>query len=33
MKLTKQEKSWVLQDWGNSVYSIMITTAILPIYF
>ncbi|MBC1399815.1 MFS transporter [Listeria fleischmannii] len=30
---TKEEKSWILQDWANSAYSIMITTAILPIYF
>ncbi|WP_099221242.1 MFS transporter [Listeria costaricensis] len=33
MKMTKQEKSWIMQDWANSAYSIMITTAILPIYF
>ncbi|EUJ33217.1 major facilitator superfamily permease [Listeria floridensis FSL S10-1187] len=33
MKYTKEERSWILQDWANSAYSIMITTAILPIYF
>lgn len=33
MKLTKQEKSWILYDCGNSAYSIGITTALLPIYF
>ncbi len=33
MKLTKQEKSWILYDCGNSAYSIAITTALLPIYF
>jgi UMF1 family MFS transporter len=32
-KLTKQEKSWVFYDWANSVYSILITTAIFPLYF
>lgn len=30
---TKEEKSWILQDWANSVYSLMITTAVFPIYF
>jgi len=33
MKLTKQEKSWVLVDCGNSAYSIAVTTALLPIIF
>ncbi|EAH2677322.1 MFS transporter, partial [Listeria monocytogenes] len=33
MAYTKEEKSWIFQDWANSAYSIMITTAILPIYF
>jgi UMF1 family MFS transporter len=32
-RLTKQEKSWVFYDWANSVYSILITTAIFPLYF
>jgi MFS transporter, UMF1 family len=32
-KLTKQEKSWVFYDWANSAYSILITTAIFPLYF
>jgi len=31
--MTKQERSWILQDVGNSAYSITITTAILPVYF
>ena len=31
--LTKQEKSWALYDWANSAYSIIIVTAIFPIYF
>lgn len=33
MKLTKEEISWILYDCGNSAYSIIITTAIFPIYF
>ena len=33
MKLTKQEKSWILYDCGNSAYSIAITTALLPVVF
>ena len=32
-KYTKEEWSWILNDWGNSAYSLIITTAILPIYF
>ncbi len=31
--LTKQEKSWAFYDWANSAYSIVIVTAIFPIYF
>lgn len=33
MKLTKQERSWILYDCGNSAYSMAITTALLPVYF
>ncbi|WP_336045932.1 MFS transporter [Solibacillus ferritrahens] len=33
MKLTKEEKSWILYDCGNSAYSIAITTALFPIVF
>nr|WP_148229412.1 MFS transporter [Carnobacterium sp. 17-4] len=32
-KYTKIEKSWILQDWANSAYSIMITTAVFPLFF
>jgi MFS transporter, UMF1 family len=32
-RLSKQEKSWVFYDWANSAYSILITTAIFPLYF
>ena len=28
---TKKEWAWILQDWANSVYSLMITAAIFPI--
>ena len=31
--MTREEKSWILQDFGNSAYSITITTAILPLFF
>lgn len=31
--MTKQECSWILEDWANSAYSIAITTATLPIFF
>ncbi len=33
MKLTKEEKSWILYDCANSAYSMAITTAFLPAYF
>lgn len=31
--MNKEERSWILQDFGNSAYSIAITTAILPVFF
>lgn len=31
--MSKVERSWALYDWANSAYSIVIVTAILPIYF
>jgi MFS transporter, UMF1 family len=31
--VTKQERSWVLYDWANSVYSMIITVGIFPIFF
>lgn len=31
--MTKQEKSWIFQDFANSAYSIIVTTALLPIFF
>ena len=29
----KKEWSWIMQDWANSAYSLMITTAIFPIFY
>lgn len=33
MKLSREEKSWILVDCGNSAYSMAVTTALLPIMF
>lgn len=30
---TREEKSWIFYDWANSAYSVVITAAILPIFF
>lgn len=32
-RLTKKEVSWILYDCGNSAYSIIVQTALFPIYF
>jgi UMF1 family MFS transporter len=32
-KLTHEERSWVTYDWANSAYSIVITTAIFPLFY
>lgn len=32
-KYSKKEKSWVMYDWASSAYTLIITTAIFPIYF
>ncbi|GAA0334892.1 MFS transporter [Bacillus carboniphilus] len=32
-KFSRVEKSWMMYDWANSAYSIIITTAIFPIYY
>ncbi|HAL73598.1 MAG TPA: MFS transporter [Clostridiales bacterium] len=32
-RFTSIEKSWILYDWANSVYAIIIMAAIYPIYF
>jgi len=31
--MTREERSWILYDWANSAYSIIVTTALFPIYF
>ncbi len=33
MKLTRSERSWILYDWANSAYSIIITTAVFPLFY
>ncbi|WP_425801456.1 MFS transporter [Desulfitobacterium sp. Sab5] len=33
LKLSKLEQSWAFYDWGNSAYSMTITSTILPLYF
>lgn len=30
---TRNEWSWIFQDWANSAYSIIITTAIFPLFY
>ena len=30
---TKEEKSWILQDWANSAFSIMVVTAVFPLFY
>jgi len=30
---TKSEKSWILYDWANSAYTLVVTTTILPLFF
>lgn len=32
-KYTKEENSWILYDWATSAYSIIITTAVFPIFY
>ncbi|KMK94640.1 MFS transporter [Rossellomorea marisflavi] len=32
-KFTKEENSWILYDWANSAYSIIISTAVFPLFF
>ena len=32
-KMTREEKSWIMYDWANSVYATIIMAAIFPIYF
>jgi len=32
-RYTKEENSWIFYDWANSAYSIIITTAVFPIFY
>ncbi|MEK3888757.1 MFS transporter [Bacillus sp. FSL K6-3431] len=32
-RYTKTENSWMLYDWANSAYSIIITTAVFPLFY
>jgi MFS transporter, UMF1 family len=32
-KYSKAENSWIFYDWANSAYSIIITTAVFPLYY
>ena len=32
-KLTREEKSWIMYDWANSVYATIMMAAVFPIYF
>ncbi|MEI5907506.1 MFS transporter [Bacillus spongiae] len=32
-KLTKEENSWIFYDWANSAYSIIISTAVFPLFY
>jgi MFS transporter, UMF1 family len=32
-RLTNEENSWVFYDWANSAYSIIITTAVFPLFY
>ncbi|MDR2655434.1 MAG: MFS transporter [Oscillospiraceae bacterium] len=32
-KITKQERSWIMYDWANSVYATIMMAAVYPTYF
>lgn len=32
-RFTKEEKSWIIQDWANSAFSIMVVTAVFPLFY
>lgn len=32
-QFTKEENSWVFYDWASSAYSLIITTAVFPLYY
>ncbi|GAQ02024.1 MFS transporter [Companilactobacillus farciminis] len=31
--INKEQWSWIMYDWANSAYGIIVTTAVLPVYF
>lgn len=31
--MTKPERSWILYDWANSAYTLIVTTAVFPVFF
>ena len=33
MKFNKIQRSWAFYDWANSVYSLVISTVLLPVYY
>ncbi len=33
MKFNKIQRGWAMYDWANSVYSLVISTVLLPIYY
>lgn len=33
MNLTKEQRAWSMYDWANSVYSLVISTALFPVYY
>src|SRR5210317_741527 len=33
MKFTKTQRGWAMYDWANSVYSLVISTVLFPIYY
>ena len=33
MRINKEQWSWIFYDWANSAYAIIVTTAVLPVYF
>ncbi len=32
-KYTKQETSWMFYDWASNAFSVIITTAVFPIFY
>jgi Permeases of the major facilitator superfamily len=33
LRINKEQWSWIFYDWANSAYGIIVTTAVLPVYF